>query len=486
MGSFDRDKSRIGADSMNLSCRTSRRLGLVPLLLAIAILSFFSFSPASRVDGLGLQLRKSVNKVASKIPTKWKKDPTTGKPRVCGVIENTIGLATRVVLLGGGGTSQQGSSSSAATKSLTKVDVDADSNRSALGGNLRKLSIAVRDSRSVESLDVKGLNLKLGLSPLVTTAGVPVILFVPPVRQTVWTLSLSYYLWNVAKRLFAKRSAANESSSVTASSIGERMEATEALVDGWRRRAMGGSPSNLHFEMVLSNENLENSFLLMQSSKLLLRFLMKNSVLQTAAIVGDAVNDSAIQSSVSKPQSRNTNQIRDASGKLARIDPQQQQPLPPFDPARESPKNKLKRLLSATAFELREAPTFRPENGKNHLQFVSVAILPDDQARLEFVLRTTLVPGKNRDFLIQLVQPECRFDITEATSSLPIPKVVSELLPKVLWLPIGPGVSIGGDGENSKSGLSIREITVVPEGKCKIGGDIFLLQEPPSGGLVRV
>ena len=251
---------------------------------------------------------------------------------------------------------------------------------------------------------------------------------------------------------------------------------------------MGGATSNLSFEMVLSNENLENSFLFTQSSKFLLRFLMKNSVLQTAAIVGDAVNDNSIQTSVSKPSSQqNTNLLPSASGKLAKIN-QQDTPTPPSDPSRDSPKNKLSRLLSATAFELREPPTFRPEDGKNHLEFISVAILPEDQARLDFVLRTTLVAGRNRGFLLQLVQPECRFDVKEATSSLPLPKIVSGLLPKVLWLPIGPGVSIGGDDENSSNGggLAIQELTVLPEGKCKVGGNILLLPEPPSGGLVRL
>merc|ERR1712070_1275784 len=145
---------------------------------------------------------------------------------------------------------------------------------------------------------------------------------------------------------------------------------------------------------------------------------------------------------------------------------------------------KLSRLLSATAFELREAPTFHPEDGKNHLQFVSVAILPEDQARLEFVLRTTLEAGRKRDCLIRLMQPECRFDVKEATSSLPLPKVVSELLPKIIWLPIGAGVSIGEDTDGRiNGGLSIRDVSVSPEGKCIIGGDVFLLPEPPQGGL---
>ena len=481
-------------NSMNRSCR--RRTSRLASVVAIVFLSiFFAANPSSRASGLSIrhQLQKGCNKVASKIPTKWKKDSVTGKPRACRAIEKTIGLATRVALLGGGGGKQSQNENSGVSK-WTRIEVDADSNRSALSGNLNKLSITVCNSRSplglldVESLTVEGNDLNLGLSPLVTTTGVPLILLVPPVRRTVWTLSLSYYLWTVAKRLAKRGAMTKGSSATTASSIEQSMEATEVFVDGWRKRLMGGSPSNFSFEMIVSNENLENSFLLTQSSKFLLRFLMKNSVLQTAAIVGDAVNDNSIQTSIPKsPSQQKNNLLSNASGKLARIN-QQETPQPPLDPASESPKNKLSRLLSATAFELREAPTFRPEDGKNHLQFVSVAILPEDQGRLDFVLRTTLVAGRNRDCLLQLVQPECRFDVEEATSSLPLPKIVSGLLPKVLWLPIGPGVSIGGDGENSSNGggLSIREITIVPEGKCKIGGDILLSPQPPSGGLVRL
>lgn len=457
---------------MNLLCRRTRSL---VSLVSIAIVAAFSFNPTSRANGLGLKVQKTVDRVASKIPERWKKDPTTGRPRACGVIEKTVGLATRVVLLGGGGGATTTKGSKEKSKS-TKVTVDADSNRSALGGNLKQLSIAVRDSKSplgfleVESLDVEGSDLKLGLSPLLTTAGVPAILLVPPVRQTVWTLTIYYYLWKLAKN-------------ITNKNMEEKMESTELMVANWKKKILGGSPSNISFEMVVSNENLANSVVLTQSSKFLLQFLMKNSVLQTAAIVGDAVSDSAAQAPVSDvPQQQ---QLLGASGKLARTNPQQ--PQSPFDPARESPKKKLSRLLSATAFELREAPTFHPEDGKNHLQFVSVAILPEDQARLEFVLRTTLEAGRKRNCLIRLMQPECRFDVTEATSSLPLPKVVSELLPKVLWLPIGAGVSIGEDTDGRiNGGLSIRDITVSPEGKCIIGGDVFLLPEPPQGGLVRV
>lgn len=465
---------------MNLAIADPRRCMFFRIvrLVAIAILSVDILRGVPKTHGLGI--KKAVNRAVTNIPDGWKKDPTTGQPRACKAVEGAVRVVTKIVLLGG------------TSKSPLDVIVEAESNRAALGGKLSKLSVAVRDSKSplglleVERFNVDGSDLKLGWTPLATVAGFPVILLVPPVRQSLWTFSIYFYLWTVIRRL-AKRFAANEDATenATARNVEKTMEATEAYVNRWRRRVMGGSPCQLRFEMLLSNENLLNSFLLRQSSKSLLTFLMKNSVLQTAAIVGDAVSDTQT------PKKQNRNELPGAvSGKLARIDQQQQLEQSTSNDATvgDNSKNKLSRLLSATAFELREAPTFRPEDGKNHLQFVSVAILPDDQARLDFVLRTTLQAGGDRPWLIRFVQPECRFDVTEATSSLPLPTVVSNLLPKILWLPIGSGVAIGGgsdDDSDRRRRLSIRDVKVVPGGKCEIRGRLSLSTPPSSdGGLV--
>jgi len=458
---------------MNLLRLFSRRITVVRLVffVSVSILALESFNPIFKANGLSINT--VVNKAASRIPEAWKND-VYGQPRSCKVIKQTLRIATKVVLLGGGSPS-----------SPSEIVVEADSNRAAIQGNLRKLSIGVKDSRSpmglleIERINVEGLNLKLGWAPLITTAGVPILLFVPPIRQTVWTLSFYYYLWTVVRKL-AKRSATSTSeettTTVVARNIDQKMGATQDYIGKWRKRFLRGSPSQLRFEVVLSNENLANSFLLKQSSKSLLAFLMKNSVLQTAAIVGDAVSDTPI------PEQPRQNQFLGASaGNLAKFDPQQKS----FS---SGPKNNFKRLLSATAFELREAPTFRPEDGTNLLQFESVAILPDDKARLEFVLRTTLEAGRGgQSSSLRFVKPECRFDVTEATSSFPLPKVVSNLFPDVLWLPIGSGVSIGGGNDTTASGgLSIRDIKVLPGGKCRIDGNLSLLQPPGNGGLVRL
>ena len=96
---------KCSATPRNLSRNLSwRRTPSLVSLVAIAILVLFSEEPATKSNALGLKVRTTVNRVASKIPEKWKKEPTTGRPRACGVIEKTVGFATRVVLLGGGGT----------------------------------------------------------------------------------------------------------------------------------------------------------------------------------------------------------------------------------------------------------------------------------------------------------------------------------------------------------------------------------------------
>jgi hypothetical protein len=377
-----------------------------------------------------------------------------------------------VILLGGGTNSE--------------ISVTADSNRAALGGSLTELSIAVRDSRSpfglleVSRFETEGSNLELGWTPLVVTAGIPLALFVGPVRRAVWTLSIYYYLWAVAKQLVKRGAVPSDSSS---RSLGAKILSTEVVLGQWKRKVLGGSPSKLRFKMVLSNENLSNSSLLMQSSKALLSFLMKNSVLQTAAIVGDAVSDST-KATPQPGQAALPGTTTDFQAPLLSAAGN--------DPSRESPKKKLSKLLSATAFELVEAPTFWAGDGKNHLRFVSAAILPENQARLDFVLRTTLEAGRSVSVGgLRFVQPEVRFDVREATASLPLPKVVSDLLPKVLWLPIGNGVALGGGGESntgrrSGGGLTIETVEVVEGGICELKGTLVVCPEPPkNGGLVR-
>ena len=135
------------------------------LVVAIAILSIVLLSCQPTANGLGGKeyatrvrrgLDRGLDRVASTIPPAWKRDPTDGRPRACKAIERTLGIATRAVLLGGGGKGTlQGDSSGC------DIAVHATSNRSALRGNLSKLSIAVRDSKSplglleVDRLDVQ-------------------------------------------------------------------------------------------------------------------------------------------------------------------------------------------------------------------------------------------------------------------------------------------------------------------------------------------
>jgi len=440
----------------------------------------------------------STNALTIVIPDKLRLNQNTGQPRTCSVIGGALHVMTRVALLGGPCsifTSKENDNGK------FQIEVKAESNRAALQGKLQQVSIRVQDSKSpfgcdwhwleVDTFEVEGSNLDLGWMPLIVSAGLPLMLFLRPARRLVW-LSCYYYMWTLIQKL----------------RLSKTQTQTVTPFDRFKRRIstiVGGEPSELRYTVVLSNDNLANSALLKQCCKFLLNSLMQNSVLQTAAIVGDAMavkennnrrmNMNMMEQNTNTQTNARTNQV----GELAIWQQQQQQQ----QPLQQSNNNELSKLLSATSFEMLEAPTF--QEGK-YLQFVSQAVLPDDQGRLDFVLRTKIRGGGNDDddgnnnpCLLQFVQSEIGFDVTEATSYLPLPNIVSNFLPKVLWLPVGSGIAIGGqsqssagdgDGRSTRSSChSIQNAQVLKEGKCLIQGRLSFLQKPPSnsaGGLVPV
>ena len=69
--------------------------------VAIVILILEAFNAKLGVYGTGL--KNVVSRAVAKEPDAWKRDPTTGQPRACKMIEGTVGLATKIFLLGGGG-----------------------------------------------------------------------------------------------------------------------------------------------------------------------------------------------------------------------------------------------------------------------------------------------------------------------------------------------------------------------------------------------
>ena len=444
----------------------------------------------------------STNALTIVIPDKLRLNQHTGQPRTCSVIGGALHIMTRVALLGG----------SSSDKFQIKVKVKAESNRAALQGKLQQVSIRVQDSKSlfrlleVDTFEVEGSNLQLGWMPLIVSAGLPLTLFLRPARRLVscvWTLSCYYYLWTLIQKLTSQGRGVP---------VINKKQTTQTPFDRFKlkiKRLLGGEPSELQYTVVLSNDNLANSALLKQSCKFLLNSLMQNSVLQTAAIVGDLVQEENNRQMVEQNTNTQTNELAIWQQQQQQQLRQQQQPL------QQSNNNQLSKLLSATSFKMLEAPTFR--EGK-YLQFFSQAVLPDDQGRLDFVLRTKIRGGgmgrtndynnkndnnynnydddrNNNPGLLQFVESECGFDVTKATSYLPLPNIVSNFLPKVLWLPVGSGIAIGGqsqssagDGRTRSSFHSIENAQVLPEGKCRIQGRLSFLQKPTStntGGLVR-
>ena len=438
------------------------------------------------------------------IPDKIRLNQRTGQPRICSVIGGALNIMTRVALLGGSSTS----------KDKLQIKVKAESNRAAIQGKLQQVSIRVQDSKSlfrlleVDTFEVEGSNLKLGWMPLIISAGLPLTFFLHPARRLVsfvWTLSCYYYLWTLIQKLLLA------SQGLVEPAI--EKQTTQTPFDKFKlklKKLVGGEPSELQYTVVLSNDNLANSVLLKQACKFLLNSLMQSSVLQTAAIVGDVVqeNNNRLEQNTNTNTNTNTqtNTRTNAAGELA-IWQQQQQQQQQQQPLQQANNNQLSKLLSATSFTMLQAPTF---NEGKYLQFNSQAVLPDDQGRLDFVLRTKIRGGgmgnddrnnsDNGPGVLQFVQSECGFDITKATSYLPLPNIVSNFLPKVLWLPVGSGIAIGGrtpsqspggDGDHrarSSSFHSIESAQVLSEGKCRIQGRLSFLQKPTlnsAGGLVR-
>ena len=462
------------------------------------------------------------NALAIAIPDKLRLNQHTGEPRTCSVIGGALHLMTRVALLGG-----PCSTFTSKGNDKFQIKVSAESNRAALQGKIQQVSIRVQDSKSpfgwhwleVDTFEVEGSNLKLGWMPLILSAGIPMMLFLRPARRLLWTLSFYYYMWTLMQKLrLTSRSRVSVTDNNTDTGSSARIRNKQAMTqkqtpfDTFKKyisTKVGGEPSELRYTVVLSNDNLANSVLLKQCCKFLLKSLMQNSVLQTAATVGDAMavkeNNNRRMNMMGQNTNMQTNGKTNQAGELA-IWQQQQQQQQQQQPLQQSNDNKLSKLLSATSFEMLKAPTF--QEGK-YLQFVSQAVLPDNQGRLDFVLRTKIQGGgmghnhsnnnngNNYPCLLQFVQPEIGFDVKEATSYLLLPNIVSIFLPKVLWLPVGSGIAIGGqssagdgDGSSTRNSFhSIQNVQLLKEGKCLIQGQLSFLQKKTSSsprGLVPV
>lgn len=388
--------------------------------------------------GILVLLLLVLNSYAWSIPDKLRLN-SNGQPRLCSAVGVGLNIMTRAALC------------FPSSSEEFAIKVSSKSNRAVLRGDIQQISIHVKQSKSpllqLNQFDLQGSNLKFGWIPLVLTVAPLAMPFLVSAIRRYLLLMITYYcLWKMRKQRLAtdssnriiNRSADNTESEV---SLGARLKG-----------ALGGAPCNLNYSMVLTNDNIENSTILRRAANLILESLMTNSVLKTAAIAGDTAQ---------MLQDVET----DESGKLVLKESSFQ----------------LTKLLSATSFELLQAPTFANDG---HLVLTSQAVLPS-QSSLDFILRTKIQgnemarEGKifsEKQYGLEFAYPECRFE----TAAAPLPGLIkNNILPPILWLPVGPGVAVPLGKQHQIKGVYISE------GKCRLNGRISFFEKEQRRGLLR-
>ena len=428
-----------------------------------------------------------------------------GQPRLCSVVGAILKGVTRTALC------------FPSTTDEFSVAVTADSNRHVLRGNLNDVSIRVQDSRSkvfgglsLGEFQLQASQLDLGYTPLVAVLSTVWLLLRPGL---LWRIFLGYYLWSfyggyLQKTLLAKSNLQSFNRYYL-----------QPLWQSFRKEAkrlLGGSfPCHANYSVTLTDDNLKQSGLLRRGSGSILEFLMRNSALQIAAAVGDTSMILQQQQKQRDSQrlisdNRKKGNIKNISDGQLSFSPNRNDQPPPGSAAPEY-NFQLTQLLSATSFELREAPTFTDDG---HWLLPSRAVLPKiknngknmnaDSGSLDFVLRTTIQPTSNTledlstllpDWMnnggkdsnsgqqngngIVFGSPECRFDVDLAAASRVIPGVLGKLLPPVLWIPVGPGVMLPLKSSIPLLGQQqikhrIQRIDIVG-GKCQLKGRLTFL-----------
>ncbi len=364
------------------------------------------------------------------------------KPRLATVVENILQWLIKHILL--------------SQCSSLKVNMNAESNKAILKGNVSKISISARDSisrfklLSFRKLDLYGVNLHLGYLPFV----LPVLpFFLWRFRQYIQSTIITVFLLRITGCLdvdkFRKQ----------LGSIKERI------------RRYIGSPRLpcISYSMAISSSDISNSLLLRFWLRNILQSLVQNSVIGAAATLGDAAKQS-----VEAERRRMQNGIPLLPGSAAALpnlssqDLQQQQGL-------------TSALLSATSFELTNAGFMdgkvvfdakavlpRNENGEtNSLQFCIRAKLAPT-AILETDDQPTLKRGQQEiQNAIGFLQPECRLATNPLYAPFGVSSILNNLVPNMipehLWLPFGIGVSVN---LGNKSEIYRAEVKEYKEGGC--------------------
>jgi hypothetical protein len=388
---------------------------------------------------LSLPTASTALSVHVSVPDRWRLN-SRGQPRLCSAVGATLNVLARVGLC--------------VPSSVEKfhLQVKAQSNRAVLRGKLDQVSLQVIQSKSsllhVQELALLGSNLDLGWTPLVLTA-LPVVIFLT--RPPLLKIFAGWYLWKMVQKYFLQAT----KTPLASPSSGK--------VQKW----LGGTPCHLEYSITFNNDNLSQSILLRHASIHLLRSLLSNSVLPQIAALGDTAQ--LLQDGQA--------QVDPTTGQLVL---KQQDTL--MDQIEIQNKNyQLSKLLSATSFDLRGSPYFL-DNGGGWMVLPSQATFPQQQhqARLDFVLRTK---PQTTDGMLEFASPEVRLDVDTVVPT--IPKVIGQLLPKIVWLPVGSGVAVSAVGRKRHC---IQRVGIA-NGACRIDGRITLVgsqqHDSTSGAIVR-
>lgn len=433
---------------MRLSSISSSTTGaLLFLLLITSNTSCHGWSSMSIINNIPSSVRLNKN----------------NQPRLCSVVGGIVTTIARVGLCLPHSTEQ------------LRVEVSAKSNRDLLRGKVQKLSIDVQKSKSiflkVNEFYVDGTNLDFGWYPLLLTTIPTALVLSRSIFFTIKALMTCFYLNSLRGYIKAARDKnKNNELLVPGSNINtNNSPSSSSSLSSWFepvRKVLGGkAPCRLNYGIVLTDDNIATSSLLKFVFRIILQYIMKNSVLKVAATAGDTA-----QTMVNK-----NNQIGQQ-----------------YTTNKEEDSSKLTRLLSATSFELSGPLRFTPDG---HLMIPSKAVIPpnnneqqinqnnNSKSYLDFILRTKIQGGNYNDWtmmnnpnnpkqegaLLQFVDPECRFDVSAVT---PLPGVLSKFLPTVLWLPIGGGVGIPFGGKLNR----IQRVDIT-DGECQLKGEISFFEK---------
>ena len=389
---------------------------------------------------------------AWKIPTAWR-HTATGEPRLAAVARGTLQGTLRVVLV-------------ATSVNDCRVQGTAASNRDVLRGRWQDLNIHVRQLRGplwhIERLNIQAIGAPTwGRWPWVWLAATLGLWMLR--RSWVWLILGAYYYF--LRKQYVRTTAPEQS--------------TSPAPPSWRKH-LDGEPWALDYQLVLSQDNLQQSLGWKLALKAVLRSIMLNSVLGVAAAAGDAWQQALAQEQTklksAKPVEQNPRRLlgesadnsnsaknlRDLDTYNNGIDPQSS----PSDAA-------LTKLLHATDFALvntRIAP-------QNRL-LLDARASSSNTTSFSYTLRVDVQDGFTKEGpQLVFANPAVCFRTGVLLGSLG-----EHVLPDV-YLPVGPSVAVPLRPRHQLH--SVRTIMATDDtdkNLVEIRGRRFVFQDAPRGG----